>query len=72
MAKTIELQFSNMEGKSVSISVESPKEGLTQSEISAAMDTILASNVFTSAGGELIGKKGARIVERNVTELELK
>jgi hypothetical protein len=33
------------------------------------MDSILSSNVFTSAGGDLVSKKGARIVERNVADV---
>jgi hypothetical protein len=33
------------------------------------MDSILMANVFVTAGGDLISKKGARIVERNVAEI---
>jgi hypothetical protein len=35
------------------------------------MDTIITSNVFISSGGDYVSKKGARVVERNVTEVAL-
>lgn len=71
MAKTLELQFLNEEGKQVKINIDSPKEPVVESDVSNAMDLILASNVFTSPGGNLISKKGARVVERNLTDLTI-
>ncbi|PLR69448.1 DUF2922 domain-containing protein [Bacillus sp. UMB0893] len=71
MSKILELQFLNAEGKQVKINIDSPKEPLAESEISSAMDMILSSNAFTSAGGDFISKKGARVVERNVTDLTI-
>lgn len=71
MSKILELQFLNAEGKQVKINVDSPKEPLAESEISSAMDMILSANAFTSDGGDFTSKKGARIVERNVTELTI-
>ncbi|MGQ4668124.1 DUF2922 domain-containing protein [Metabacillus halosaccharovorans] len=65
MAKTLELQFLNVEGKTVKMNVDSPIEPVDPVAISAAMDSIL------TAGGEFVSKKGARIVERNVTEVGL-
>ncbi|MFY4776744.1 DUF2922 domain-containing protein [Metabacillus sp. RGM 3146] len=72
MAKSLELQFINLEGKSTNIGVDAPKENLTAGEISLAMDKIIAANIFTSGGGDLVSKKGARIVDRTVTDLEIK
>jgi hypothetical protein len=37
--------------------------------LDAAMDTIITSNVFISSGGDYVSKKGARVVERNVTDI---
>jgi hypothetical protein len=71
MAKTLELQFLNEEGKQVKINIDSPKEPVIESDVSNAMDLILASNAFTSPGGDFISKKGARIVERNLTDLTI-
>jgi hypothetical protein len=71
MAKTIELKFLNQENKIVTISLDEPVEPFDQVAIDAAMDTILTENTFMSSGGELVSKKGARIVERNVTDISL-
>lgn len=71
MAKTLELQFLNTEGKTVKVNVDSPIEPVDPAAITAAMDQILTANIFVTNGGEFVTKKGARIVERNVTEVGL-
>lgn len=69
--KTLELRFENEEGKNVTISLDSPIEPVDPAAINAAMDEIIAQNAFDSSGGELVAKIGARVVERNVTIIEL-
>ncbi|SER69981.1 Protein of unknown function [Gracilibacillus ureilyticus] len=69
--KTIELKFENEEGKTVTVSLDEPVEPVDPQVVNAAMDAIIAENAFFSTGGDLIGKKSARVVERNVTEIEL-
>lgn len=71
MAKTLELQFLNTEGKTVKVNIDSPTEPVDPVALSAAMDNILTANIFITNGGEFVSKKGARIVERNVTEVGL-
>ncbi|MBM6619144.1 DUF2922 domain-containing protein [Bacillus suaedaesalsae] len=71
MAKALQLQFLNEEEKTVTISIDNPIEPVSPTAIDAAMDTILSANVFISAGGDLVAKKGARVVERNVNEVTL-
>ncbi|HHY74249.1 MAG TPA: DUF2922 domain-containing protein [Bacillus bacterium] len=71
MSKKLELQFKNSEGKTATISIDNPIEPVNAANVSAAMDSIIAANIFTSTGGDLIAKKGARVVERNVTEIEI-
>lgn len=71
MSKKLELRFSNVEGGIVTIPVDDPVEPVDPVAVSAAMDTIITANVFISGGGELTGKKGARIVERSVTDVTL-
>ena len=67
MAKTLELQFVTDLGKTAKLTVENPTEPIDQ----AAVDSIIASNAFFSANGNLVGVEGARVVERNVTEYEI-
>jgi len=67
--KTLELKFANEEDKTVTVSLDEPVEPADPQVIAAAMDTIIAQQAFYSSGGELVGKKSARIVERNVFEI---
>lgn len=69
--KRIELRFLNEEGRIVTLSVDNPNEPADPAVVNAAMDEILAQNVFSSSGGELVEKHSARIVERSVEEIEL-
>nr|WP_204614931.1 DUF2922 domain-containing protein [Desulforadius tongensis] len=65
------MRFINASGKRVTISVPEPKEGLTAGEVKTAMESIIAKNVFTSQGGDLVAVDSARIVNREVTELSV-
>ncbi|WP_338788152.1 DUF2922 domain-containing protein [Metabacillus sp. FJAT-53654] len=71
MTKTLELQFLNTAGKTVKISVDSPVEPVDQIALNAAMDQILAANIFISTDGDFVSKKGARVIDRSVTEIAL-
>ncbi|WP_058308661.1 DUF2922 domain-containing protein [Gracilibacillus massiliensis] len=69
--KKIELKFENEDGKTVTIGLDNPVEPVDAVAVNDAMDTILAQNALFSSGGDLVAKKSARIVERNVTEIEI-
>lgn len=71
MEKSLELQFVNQQGKVVRIAIDNPVEPVNAQQVSSVMDTIIAANIFTSSGGDLIGKQGARLLQRNVTEVAL-
>lgn len=71
MSKRLELIFENVEGKNVTITLDEPVEPVDPAAVSAAMDEVLAQNAFTSGGGDLVSKKAARIVERNVQTIEI-
>ena len=69
--KRLALLFENEEGRTVTFSLDEPVDPVDPEAVSAAMDEVLAQNVFESNGGELVKKKGARIVERYVTDIEI-
>ena len=71
MAKKLEMKFENADGKMVTYTLDNPVEPVDSVAVNGAMDTIIAQNAFTSSGGDLIKKKSARIVERNVLDIEL-
>jgi len=54
MTKTLRLPFVNASGKDVNILVANPKEGITKAEAVATQVLIIARNLFTSNGGDLI------------------
>ncbi len=54
MTKTLRLPYVNAAGKDVNILVANPKEGLTKAEAVATQTLIIARNLFTSNGGDLV------------------
>ncbi|RNF41116.1 DUF2922 domain-containing protein [Planococcus salinus] len=71
MAKTLELIFETAAGKSVTLSVDDPKEDLTAQELQEGMETIITQNIFEVEGAAFASVKGARVIDRNVTEYEV-
>ncbi|WP_430790387.1 DUF2922 domain-containing protein [Virgibacillus flavescens] len=71
MAKKLEMKFENEDGKVVTYTLDNPIEPVDTAAVEAAMDEIITQNAFTSSGGDLVAKKSARIVERNVLDIDL-
>ncbi|MDN4524861.1 DUF2922 domain-containing protein [Fictibacillus fluitans] len=71
MAKTLELQFINEQDKTVTISLDAPAEPVNAAAVKAAMDAVIAQNIFISSGGDFVSKKGARITERSSSDIVL-
>lgn len=71
MSKRLELLFKNEEGRSVTLSVDDPIEPLDQVLITNSMNQIIAGDTIVTSGGNLVAIIGARVVERNVTPVEL-
>jgi hypothetical protein len=71
MAKTLELQFGTELGKTVNLSVENPKEPIDEAVVKQSMAQIIASEIFTTSTGKFVVAKGARVIDRNVTDYEL-
>ncbi|MFZ3577480.1 DUF2922 domain-containing protein [Virgibacillus sp. DJP39] len=71
MAKKLELKFENQDGKFVTYTLDNPVEPVDAVAVQAAMDEIITQNAFTSSGGNLVAKKSARIVERNVLDIAI-
>lgn len=69
MAKTLQLQFETENGKLLMVTVDNPKDSLTEAEIEAGMAAIIASNVFHVAGRPVSAVKSVKVVERNVTQI---
>lgn len=71
MAKQLEMQFVTEIGQTTNISLDAPKEPIDPVAVKAAMDEVIVSDAFYSAKGKLVSAKGARVIDRNVTEYEI-
>lgn len=69
--RILEMDFSTELGRTKTIRVYEAKTGLTNAEVIACMDNIIAKNIFTSAGGDLTGKADAQIITTTTEELSL-
>lgn len=69
MTRRLEMVFTNAAGRRSTISVDNVRDDVTQAEIQAAMDAIVAKNIFTTSGGDITGIESARIVATDITEI---
>ncbi|HPU35882.1 MAG TPA: DUF2922 domain-containing protein [Bacillota bacterium] len=67
--QTLRLVFKNQAGKNVTFSLDNPRDDVTATEIEAAMDLVIARNIFTSAGGDLVSKQDIRIIDSTTNDL---
>ncbi|MBS4219616.1 DUF2922 domain-containing protein [Bacillus sp. FJAT-49711] len=70
--KVLELNFLSEEGKTSKLTIDQPIEPVDPAQVKAAMESIIASNVFLDSDGNPFFKvKSARLVERNVEEIDI-
>lgn len=62
MAKRLLMTFKTAEGATSSLTVDEPKDDLTETEVRAVVDTIIAKNIFNSNSGDLVDIKSAEII----------
>jgi hypothetical protein len=67
--QTLQLVFRNEAGSTFNLSLAGPRTNLTAAAVAAAMDLVIARNIFQSTGGALTGKVRAGIIAREVTEI---
>lgn len=72
MATTVQslrMVFRNQAGKNVTVTLDNPRNNLTAAEIEAAMDLVIARNIFTGSGGDLVSKQDIRIIDSTTNDL---
>ena len=67
--RTLRLVFKNQSGKNVTFSLDNPRDDVTAAEIEAAMDLVIARNIFSSSGGDLVSKQDIRIIDSTTNDL---
>ena len=65
------MTFKCSDDKNISISVDDPREDLSEREIKEAMDTILEKDIFSPNGGSLVSSVSAKVVQTDTTEYDL-
>jgi hypothetical protein len=70
--KTLVMTFLNEMGSRASITLPGIRDDVTELEVIAVMDSIIAKNIFSTSGGNLVTKHSAQITERTVTALEVR
>jgi len=68
MARKLVMTFKTAKGTTSTMTVDEPKDGLTEAEIRAVMDTIIAKNVFNTNSGDLVEVKSAEIITTTTEE----
>ena len=71
MSRVLEMTFNTELGSSKTLRVIDAKDPLPGAEVSAAMDTIIAKNIFSGTGGELTGKIKAQTVTTTSADVSL-
>ncbi|MEK4170245.1 MULTISPECIES: DUF2922 domain-containing protein [unclassified Lysinibacillus] len=71
MTQVLELLFATTDGKTTTLTIDAPKPHITAAEIQQAMTSIIGKNVFAGQTGALSSIKGARMVDRQVTEFDV-
>ena len=69
--KKLMMTFKTDEDKNISISLDDPRENVTEQEILDAMNIILNNDIFAPNGETLVSLVGAKIVETGTTEFDL-
>lgn len=67
--KVLELIFINAAGKKTTLSLNDPREDITEVEVRGVMEQVLAKNLFNSTGGDLVALGGARVVSKQIADI---
>lgn len=62
MAKRLLMTFVTAQGTNTSLTLDEPKEGLTEAEVRTVMQSIITQNVFNTTKGDLTEIKSAEII----------
>ena len=69
--KKLVMTFKTTDDKKVSISVDNPREDLSENEIKSAMELIIDKSIFSPNGEELAALFSAKVVQTDTTNYDL-
>lgn len=69
--KRLVMTFLTGVGRKISISIDDPKEDITEAEIADAMNLIVEKNIFAPYGSELVATVDAKVIVTDTEEFDL-
>ena len=69
--KRLIITFKTTDEKSVSLSIDDPREDLTEDEIKTAMDLVVSKNIFAPGGSDIAKAVSAKVVVTDTTPYDL-
>ena len=69
--KRLVMTFKTTDDKKVSLSVDNPREDITESEIKDAMDLVVSKNIFAPNGADIVSAVEAKVVVTDTTDYDL-
>ncbi len=69
--KRLLMTFKTTDDKKVSLSVDNPREDITEGEIKYAMDLVVSKNIFAPNGGDIVPAVEAKVVVTDTTPYDL-
>ena len=65
------MTFKSSDDKKVSITVDNPREDLTEEEVKTCMELIKEKNIFASGGSDLASLVSTKVVETDTANYDL-
>ena len=69
--KRLVMTFKTDDDKKISLSVDDPREDVSEAEIKSAMDLIVAKNIFAPGGCDIVEALEAKVVVTDTTSYDL-
>lgn len=69
--KKLVMAFKTTDDKKVSLSLDDPREDITEAEIKSVMDLVISKNVFAPNGADFASIIDAKIVVTDTTSYDL-
>ena len=69
--KRLVMTFKTTDDKKISLSVDDPREDVTEAEIKSAMDLVVSKNIFAPNGADIVQAVEAKVVVTDTTSYDL-
>ena len=69
--KRLVMTFKTDDDKKISLSVDDPREDVSEAEIKSAMDLVVSKNIFAPGGYDIVEAIEAKVVVTDTTSYDL-